>query len=83
MRGDNIMVTQGSRGRFTSDGESAPHRRIAAPPRLATVVPATTWSDSDDGLMFRAGAIEFGINTFWGLFTALGQIPRPDSTPTI
>jgi putative CocE/NonD family hydrolase len=114
VRAGYIVVTQDSRGRFTSDGEWQPllHERddgydtvewaaslsgsngrvgmfgpsylgstqwsaaIARPPHLATIVPATTFADPDNGLLFRGGAIEFGNNLFWGLFTALGQIPK-------
>lgn len=114
VRAGYIVVTQDSRGRFTSDGEWHPllHERedgydtvewaaslsgsngrvgmfgpsylgstqwsaaIARPPHLATIVPATTFADPDNGLLFRGGAIEFGNNLFWGLFTALGQIPK-------
>lgn len=54
---------------------------IAGAPHLATIVPATTWADPDDGLMFRGGAIELGCNMFWGLLTALGQIPKAGLEP--
>lgn len=49
---------------------------IAKAPHLAAIAPAITWSDPEDGLMFRGGAIELGLNAWWGLVTALGQIPK-------
>ncbi|WP_439030611.1 CocE/NonD family hydrolase [Gordonia terrae] len=54
---------------------------ISKAPHLAAIAPAITWSDPDDGLMFRGGAIELGLNTWWGLFTALGQIPKSGLAP--
>jgi len=54
---------------------------IAGAPHLATIAPFTTWSDPDDGLMFRGGAVELGLNTQWGLMTALGQYPKAGLPP--
>ncbi|MFC9837916.1 CocE/NonD family hydrolase [Rhodococcus sp. NPDC127530] len=49
---------------------------ISRAPQLVAIAPMITWSDPEDGLMFRGGAIELGLNTWWGLFTAMGQIPK-------
>ncbi|GAA2130933.1 CocE/NonD family hydrolase [Actinomadura napierensis] len=54
---------------------------IAGAPHLASIAPMTTWADPDNGLMFRGGAIELGLNTFWALTTALGQIPKAGLSP--
>jgi putative CocE/NonD family hydrolase len=54
---------------------------IAGAPHLAAIAPFTTWSDPDDGLMFRGGAVELGLNTQWGLMTALGQYPKAGLSP--
>ncbi|MDI9977204.1 CocE/NonD family hydrolase [Rhodococcus sp. IEGM 1307] len=49
---------------------------VAGAPSLAAMAPQVTWSDPEDGLLFRGGAIELGMNTMWGLGQALGQIPK-------
>jgi putative CocE/NonD family hydrolase len=49
---------------------------IAGAPHLSAIAPATTWADPDNGLMFRGGVIELGLNSWWGLVTSLGQIPK-------
>jgi putative CocE/NonD family hydrolase len=54
---------------------------IAGAPHLASIAPTTTWADPDNGLMFRGGAIELGLNTSWALTTALGQIPKAGLSP--
>lgn len=54
---------------------------IAGAPHLAAIAPTTTWSDPADGLMFRGGAVELGLNTFWGLLTAVGQYPKAGLAP--
>jgi putative CocE/NonD family hydrolase len=54
---------------------------IAGAPHLAAIAPTITWSDPEDGLMFRGGAIELGLNTYWGLLTALMQYPRAGLPP--
>jgi putative CocE/NonD family hydrolase len=54
---------------------------IAGAPHLAAIAPTTTWADPDNGLLFRGGAIELGLNTRWGLRTALGQIPKAGLEP--
>lgn len=35
----------------------------------------------DDDLMFRGGAIELGLNTYWGLLTAIGQHAKMGLSP--
>ncbi|MBS9376485.1 CocE/NonD family hydrolase [Rhodococcus sp. B50] len=47
---------------------------IAQAPSLRTIVPEITWSDPEDGLMFRGGAIELGLNVYWAFGQGLGQI---------
>lgn len=54
---------------------------IAGAPHLAAIAPAITWSDPEDGLMFRGGAIELGLNTFWAMLTGIGQIPKAGLEP--
>lgn len=54
---------------------------IAGAPHLAAIAPVTTWSDPTDGLMFRGGAIELGLNLQWGLMQALGQYPKAGLAP--
>jgi putative CocE/NonD family hydrolase len=54
---------------------------IAGAPHLAAIAPVTTWSDPADGLMFRGGAVELGLNTQWTLLQALGQYPKAGLSP--
>lgn len=54
---------------------------IAGAPHLTAIAPAITWSDPEDGLMFRGGAIELGLNTFWAMLTGIGQIPKAGLEP--
>src|SRR4051794_35442946 len=49
---------------------------VSRPPHLSAIAPFTTWSDPEDGLMFRGGAIELGLNSWWALMSALGQLPK-------
>lgn len=54
---------------------------IAKAPHLMAIAPQVTWSDPKDGLMFRGGAIELGLNTVWSLQQAMGQIPKAGLEP--
>jgi putative CocE/NonD family hydrolase len=54
---------------------------IAGAPHLVAIAPITTWADPDNGLVLRGGALELGLNTYWGLQTALGQIPKVGLEP--
>ena len=38
-----------------------------APPSLKAIVPAITWSDLRDGVVWRGGALELGLQGFWHL----------------
>ncbi|GGF14850.1 CocE/NonD family hydrolase [Subtercola lobariae] len=49
---------------------------VSQPPHLVTIVPGVTWSDPENGLTFRSGAIELGMNTWWGLGQAFAQYPK-------
>lgn len=46
------------------------------PPALRAIAPMVTWCDPSDGLHQRGGALELGLNTWWALQVALGQIPK-------
>lgn len=37
------------------------------PPALKTIVPMATWSNPANGLVFRGGALELGLQAHWGL----------------
>jgi uncharacterized protein len=45
------------------------------PPHLKAIAPSITWADRENGLMFRGGATEHGLNV-WGLLTSLAQVPK-------
>ncbi|MFE2219394.1 CocE/NonD family hydrolase [Streptomyces canus] len=49
---------------------------ISGAPHLVAITPSITWADPADGLLFRGGAIELGVNALWGAVTALGQYPK-------
>ncbi|MFF1723361.1 CocE/NonD family hydrolase [Streptomyces sviceus] len=40
---------------------------LSKPPELKAIAPMVTWSDPDDGLWTRGGAIELGITAPWTL----------------
>ncbi|WP_174187266.1 CocE/NonD family hydrolase [Nocardia barduliensis] len=61
-------------GSFT--GQTQWTTAIAQPPGLAAIAPQLTWSDPANGLMFRGGAVELGLNTVWGLGTSVAQLPK-------
>ncbi|WP_037144085.1 CocE/NonD family hydrolase [Rhodococcoides fascians] len=46
------------------------------PPHLAAIVPQFTWSTPEDGIFYRGGALEFGLNVEWSLIQALVQYPK-------
>ncbi len=49
---------------------------VDGPPELRAIAPQNTWSDPNDGLFMRGGAIELGLNAWWTLFTGLGELPK-------
>ncbi len=49
---------------------------IAGPPSLRAIAPMQTWADPADGLMFRGGAMELGINKIWTLGQAVGGLMK-------
>jgi len=52
------------------------------PPHLKAIAPLVTWADPDDGLMFRGGATEIGLNVPWALGQSLDQYTKETLTPT-
>jgi uncharacterized protein len=51
---------------------------IAQPPSLGAIAPAMTWSDPDDGLLRRGGAVQFATGVVWGLEQGIGHVRRFD-----
>jgi putative CocE/NonD family hydrolase len=54
---------------------------LTAPPALKAIVPFITWSDPYNGLAFRGGALELGIQAHWHLqmgFDVLLRLHRGD-----
>lgn len=49
---------------------------VSAPPELRAIVPQITWSDPNNGLYFRGGAIELGLYASWSLTTGVPDILR-------
>lgn len=47
---------------------------IAGAPALKAMAPMVTFSDPEDGLMFRGGAIELGLNAWWTVVTAMAHV---------
>ena len=56
---------------------------VSGAPHLVSIAPQVTWSDPEDGLMFRGGAIELGLNAWWGPMQALGQFPKEELAPEV
>lgn len=54
---------------------------LTKPPGLAAIAPQITWSDPADGLMFRGGAVELGLNGWWTLLQNLSQLPKVIAEP--
>ncbi|WP_104182166.1 CocE/NonD family hydrolase [Arthrobacter sp. B0490] len=73
-----LPYTNGRVGMFGASyhGSTQWSAAISGAPHLKAIAPAITWSDPDDGLMFRGGAQEFGLNNWWGMVQALGQYGR-------
>lgn len=49
---------------------------VAGAPGLKAIAPQITWCEPADGIFFRGGAIEHGLNIFWSLMVSLGQLPK-------
>ena len=56
---------------------------VSGAPHLVSIAPQVTWSDPEDGLMFRGGAIELGLNAWWGPMQALAQYPKEELAPEV
>ena len=54
---------------------------IARPPSLCAIAPGLTWSDPDDGLLRRGGALQFGAGLVWGLEQGIDHLRRSDDVP--
>ncbi|MEY9962435.1 putative CocE/NonD family hydrolase [Streptacidiphilus sp. MAP12-16] len=48
----------------------------AQPPHLYVAAPELTWSDPDDGLLSRGGAVELGLVTHWTLTLGVNVLER-------
>ncbi|MFF4028778.1 CocE/NonD family hydrolase [Streptomyces sviceus] len=53
---------------------------LSKPPELKAIAPMVTWSDPDDGLWTRGGAIELGIAAPWTLTMGAEVLMRRHST---
>src|SRR5216683_6731493 len=49
---------------------------VLGPPALKAMVPFLTWADPLNGLAFRGGALELGLNAHWGLQMGLDGLVR-------
>ncbi|MGH3151757.1 MAG: CocE/NonD family hydrolase [Streptosporangiaceae bacterium] len=49
---------------------------LSKPPELKAIAPLITWSDPDDGLFSRGGAIELGITVPWSLMQGADTLMR-------
>ncbi|WP_280350092.1 CocE/NonD family hydrolase [Nocardia abscessus] len=49
---------------------------IAGAPHLRAIAPQITWCEPADGIFFRGGAIEHGLNLWWSLMVSAGQHPK-------
>ncbi|MEU3614415.1 CocE/NonD family hydrolase [Streptomyces sp. NPDC006872] len=53
---------------------------LSKPPELKAIAPMITWSDPDDGLWTRGGAIELGLSVPWSLLQGADTLMRRHST---
>ncbi|MFD3501906.1 CocE/NonD family hydrolase [Streptomyces sp. NPDC058676] len=53
---------------------------LSKPPELKAIAPLITWSDPDDGLWTRGGAIELGITVPWSLMQGADTLMRRHRT---
>lgn len=53
---------------------------VTNPPHLTAIAPQITWSDPADGIFYRGGALELGLNVFWSLGQAMGQYSKAVSS---
>ncbi len=58
------------------NGNTQWNAAIAGPPELRAIAPLVTWSDPEDGLLFRGGATELGINASWSLQTGMDHVQK-------
>ena len=71
----------GSNGKVGMVGASyTGHTQWAAavtnPPHLAAIAPQVTWSTPEDGIFYRGGALEYGLNLWWSLVQSMAQYPK-------
>lgn len=53
---------------------------LSKPPELKAIAPSITWSDPDDGLFSRGGAIELGITLPWSFLQGADTLMRRHRT---
>ncbi|MET9461279.1 CocE/NonD family hydrolase [Streptomyces canus] len=53
---------------------------LSKPPELKAIAPMVTWSDPEDGLWTRGGAIELGITVPWSLMMGADALMRRHRT---
>lgn len=53
---------------------------LSKPPELKAIAPMITWSDPDDGLWTRGGAIELGLTVPWSLMQGADTLMRRHAT---
>ena len=70
--------SNGSVGMFGASyfGHTAWMAALSHPPELKAISPRITWSDPDDGLFSRGGAIELGITVPWSLAQGIDTLLR-------
>ncbi|MFC9664055.1 CocE/NonD family hydrolase [Nocardia sp. NPDC127606] len=57
-------------------GNAAWAAAIASPPHLRAIAPQMTWCEPADGIFFRGGAIEHGLNVWWSLLQSIVHYPK-------
>ncbi|WP_143264508.1 CocE/NonD family hydrolase, partial [Amycolatopsis kentuckyensis] len=70
--------SNGSVGMFGASyfGNSQWMAALAKPPELKAISPMVTWSEPDDGLFARGGALELGITVPWSLMHSVDTLLR-------
>ncbi|WP_280276664.1 CocE/NonD family hydrolase [Nocardia wallacei] len=79
----NLPGSNGRVGMFGGSytGSTQWSAAVTQPPHLKAIAPQITWCDPEDGLFFRGGALEFGVNVWWSLMQSIAHYPKIATDP--
>jgi putative CocE/NonD family hydrolase len=73
-----LPASNGSVGMFGSSylGNTQWMAALSKPPALKAIAPHVTWSEPDDGLFSRGGALELGLSVSWSIGQGIDTVMR-------